>query len=142
MLVFVLINGIIFAQNYSKVATNINLRLIEGTAISVIGHRLQPEQFSKMAQPQVVVQNSDYILVRVIGRNIENLLIDYKFANSMDNYKLKQSMADRIIGKRSRLEYKIGKEFYFFITKPFSDSESLVVENNHNKICYLSMVFN
>jgi len=141
MLACVLINGIIFAQNHSKTLVNIKARLIEGTAISIIDHKLQPEQFSKIAYPQLSNYNSDGIFVHISGYK-NNVMVGYRYFNFSEFDSIKANRFEQMIGTHSTLQYINDQGNCLFIYEPFPDSESMTKEKSHNKICYISLVYN
>ena len=136
-----IIQGIIFAQNYSKVAANIKTKLIEGTAIIIVDHRSQSEQFSKIVQPQLVGYNSEGILIQVMGGNIKNVLVGYRYINSSGLGSKVENKLEKLLGTHSTKKYIKDQNLYFLIDESSHYSES-VTNNRNNKICYVSLVYN
>lgn len=77
VLAYFILNGIIFAQSYSKSSADIKVRLINGAMFNIVRGNLDFNDLPKSFEGNMKTRGTEGIIVHFTGRNINNIMINY-----------------------------------------------------------------
>ena len=136
ILAVMIINGIIFAQQYSKSQANISARLVNGAALSVVN-----EEYPNMVNPQILENKSEGILFRFTGINLKDVIITCTYSIFHERNSTIENYSNARNESYIKLISSSDKEFYFLIDNSNSSLKK-VDDKIHQQICHVSLVYN
>ena len=141
MLAFVITSGIIFAQSFSKTSANINVKLLNATAMSIEQDKQNSQKFLKTVHSEFNNSDTSNLLLHLSGDNVSNLIININYTEHLEPNMNDNNSFIYQISESFTIEDTGDKSIYLPIDIPYKISLS-DSDNNLFRICFISLVHN